>query len=342
MSGLKRTLDCQLSDLPDEPVALVPIGELPAERGDSTSYDNVDSRFVVKVVCKSLRTRHPKVLDGWGIETLRAGRVRHLIFVDDLVGSGRSLTKSIQTWLKNKTIRSWYSSGYIDIQAIAFAATSTGLNRANKSRIRLTVSDSACDLQAAARRWPEINYGDARQLLSTYGKGRAKRGWGNAEALIVLQHTIPNSLPAIFTQTISRDESTWPWLFNRETYDFNGDLAEARPYAPVRRIKDVLYQHLPYLRPEWVERQSLPTLETLLAARLSVHQEEPNESIARIMDLPLDQVVARLTTAAAIGLDDHAQLAKELRVASSRNTHLRRPAFPRSTEYYPQFIRPRG
>lgn len=347
MSGLTNALNRALSTL-DGPIGLIPVGELPrleeeeTPENDRTSYENVDSRDIVKVICRNLRSKRTEVVDGWGVQALREAKVRHLVFVDDFLASGRSLRKAVNGWLKHPTMQSWNSFGYIKTHAVTFAATSRGMAKAHELRIPLHTYDSSCDLLAAALRSENINYGDAKQLISKYGTGSAKRGSGGAEGMLVIQHTVPNSLPRIFTQPQKANGDAWPQLFNRHTYEILGDLSSAWPYAPTRRIEDVLLQHVPHAAPSWIERQTDANLETILVARLTIVEHHSPEEIAQLVDIPLDQVDAALRRARTLGLDNARQLYRELRLASSPGEHSRSTPPPKSRYYFPRFVRSEG
>jgi hypothetical protein len=286
---------------------------------------------------QAVRPRHPRACR----PTQRAGRVRHLIFVDDFVASGISLRREVERWLKHPTIRSWISSGYLTLHSAAFAATSRGLAKARELAFPFLAYDNSCDLKAVAIRTDEVNYEDARRLVAKYGTGK-KRGFGRAEGMIVIQHTVPNSLPAIFTQDRTTNNEPWPRLFNRHTYELSGDLESAWPHSPSRRVQDLLLEHLPLITPSWMAVQPDTNLEALLVARLSTHRRLKPDEIAQEADLPLDRVNQLLRKLQLLGLDDPRQLNRELRSASSAGKHVRTEAPPKSRYYFPRFIREHG
>lgn len=341
LSGLRSAIEWRLEQLDGQPVALIPIGEEPVQGSSPDTYSHIDSRYIVATVCRELRLSRREIVDGWDIELMRGTKVRHLVFVDDLVGSGESLRRETSKWLRHPSIRSWVSYGLCDVSAVSYAATSAGTHAAEFAGLPLLSYDGSCDLVAASLRNPEIEIVAARRLLMKYGTSLS-RGFGNAEAMLLIQHTVPNSLPSLFWQKTGKDGRRWPAIFDRHTYRYGDDVEDLIPYEPASRIQDLLTQHAPLVSAGWIARQPHERLETLLVATLLARDKRTPFEIAQITGLPKARVAALIRTSEAMGLLDARRLRRELRSTEVPAPWRPTSAPSRSNSYFPRFIRPAG
>ena len=340
ISGLAATIEGLLTLL-EGPIALVPVGELPDGGESPISYESVDSRTIVTSAARRVYKTNDNVLQGWDLKTLRANRVRNLVFLDDFVASGQSLRRSIRRWKSDRTVRSWLSGGYIQIHAVAYAATTRGLTQCKKDEIEPVVVDASCDLVAAARRSTEYTLEEARRLIRSYGIQKS-RGHGRAEGLMVIHHTVPNSLPSVFTQNRSQSGRVWPQLFNRDSYQIAPDLEALFPYSPSTPAFDLGLRHIPFMSANWARKQSRLQIELLVAARLAFHESMSAKGIAVAIDVNGERVSELLGLAHHLGLSDSKQLSRELRIASSHTAHERSNPLDPSSYYFPNFTRESG
>ncbi len=172
------------------------------------------------------------------LESMREKRVKHIIFVDDFVGTGDRFSES---WKKmvSPSIKSWCSRGWCKIWLITFAAHKPGLNRIfrsvrplthNQVRVNLIIEKSFF-LEEESMRSVLLKYSSA------LGVPRQAMGYGGLASPVIFQYGCPNNVPLIFWFRPPRaSRCRWHPLFpNRSVTNdvyplFGADLArEALP-----------------------------------------------------------------------------------------------------------------
>lgn len=150
------------------------------------------------------------------LESMKSNRVKHIVFVDDFIGTGERFIKFWKT--VPKSIKSWHSRGWCKIWLVSFAAHESGINRilrqisvldANHVRVNLRLGESFIkqnkDLNSLCRKYGE--------RLSDV---KAAVGFGNQLSPIVFQHGCPNNAPSIFWCTGKKSaRSFFPLFPNR-------------------------------------------------------------------------------------------------------------------------------
>lgn len=131
-------------------------------------------------------------------ESMRCDKVKHIVLVDDLCGSGRRIEDFWNHWA-TETLKSWLSYGVCKLWVVAFAVHENGVQRIlnritylDRSRVR-----SALQMPAVAQYSSDTIY----RLCDVYGKctskSRASRGFGGSMSPVIFQHGCPNNAPAI-------------------------------------------------------------------------------------------------------------------------------------------------
>jgi len=150
------------------------------------------------------------------IESMRAERITDIVLVDDILGTGTRLAYS---WIDSinidttsqKTIKSWFSYGFIKLWCVVYAVHPTGITHAVKSIIQLAPKNILFSLKLPPRqKWWDESYDD---LCIGYGKltnrSGASLGYGKLRSTIVFQHGCPNNCPSI----LWADGRGWKALF---------------------------------------------------------------------------------------------------------------------------------
>lgn len=207
--------------LPQGAVALHPVRNDPTYRSDPFSFDQGLTRSGSALIALNIAA---EVCDSFGndvliapdLADLRDGRVRNVIFVDDFIGSGRSVVEYIQRWRSHPTVRSWTSYHLIAFHLVAYSYTSSGLQALASSglldigNVRThTVSD---DVHNA--RWTTAEREQILDVCRRYANNEHNAlGYGGTGALTVFHHTVPNNLPRILLQDTGREKSHWEPFF---------------------------------------------------------------------------------------------------------------------------------
>lgn len=130
------------------------------------------------------------------IESMRTEKVRHVVLVDDVVGTGQRV---VDYWKNRfpKTIKSWISLKYVTLWLVAYSAEDAGV-RFVRSKIRALERDNIVTSIPIS---PHRLTAPARAVCSAYGartsKPNAALGFGESSSLVVFEHGCPNNCPAI-------------------------------------------------------------------------------------------------------------------------------------------------
>jgi hypothetical protein len=237
----------------EKPAALVPIRDLADFNLGSglsslwpTAFEDFEpgrgllgapgSEALAANILRNVALRDPSFLGpASSLADLRAGRCRSIVFVEDYSGSGGQCLKYVDSWLRNKTIKSWKSYGWVKIHVLLYAASAEAYERIRAdSRIAsVAVVEQAPSLGYAG--WSPDQEQAVRALCVKYARSRSfALGYNDSGGLMVLQHTIPNNLPHVLWQTRRRGRSPKPWEPFLPDRTFPPDLIDfaAEPHRP--------------------------------------------------------------------------------------------------------------
>ncbi|WP_319576553.1 hypothetical protein [uncultured Desulfobacter sp.] len=196
--------------------------------------------FVSSIISNSNRQHNNCFLDHPSINELKNRKVRHIILVDDSIGSGKRIGDFIQLMTNSKTFLSWWNGGFITLYILSYARTrqSKGviLKRTPGSdhgtrKIRLSSklrfdNDFVYDAFDIHTRWG--NRCQSILSLCSSIKNIAKdrrKGFGNVMGNIIFYHSVPNNIPGLLFSKNNR----WNPLFpKRSLPDWTIDLLEKK------------------------------------------------------------------------------------------------------------------
>ncbi len=168
------------------------------------------------------------------LESMRKRKVKHIILVDDFVGTGDRFVRSWRAMVP-PSIKSWCSRGWCKVWFIAFAAHESGLREIVRNvrpmslqHIRVKVRIEKSFFQNSA---------SIRSVLGKYGERLGVRrrvmGYGGLACPVIFQHGCPNNVPLIFWMRPSKaSRIKWRPLFpdrsvSAEVYPlFTEDMAK--------------------------------------------------------------------------------------------------------------------
>ena len=171
---------------------------------------------VASTLRNTCRATPDSLLNHPSIAKMREERCRAIVVVDDIVGSGNRIRKFLDSMWQSRTIRSWWSSGYIKFFVVAFAATSSGMLTVQRARYRPCIlTDRDCPTYRSLP-WAKSERNRVSRLSQKYGQRTSKpgmaMGYGDTMASLVFEHGCPNNAPSILWANGS-PASPWQPLF---------------------------------------------------------------------------------------------------------------------------------
>ena len=195
---------------------------------------------------------------------LRGARCRTLLLVDDYAGSGGRVTKFATALLRTPSIRSWRSYGLIRLHVASFAASSLAKRTIEHSKHvdGLTAVEYGVDFDST--RWTDEELQEVRALCrsSAFNEEWAL-GYDDSEGLFVMQHTVPNNLPAVLWQSSGRNGRPWKPFFTRPTMTPRQQLALS-DYSPFVTASDIASGFRQFRLARRLDASYDPSVRTLL------------------------------------------------------------------------------
>lgn len=184
------------------------------------------------------RLHRGRVLAHPGPDSLRSGRVSHIVIVTDFIGSGKRVWEMLEAFWRVATIRSWRSYGLVRFAVAAYSGTEDGLKHVRSHRsgpdvrvvhacptiITAFTGTARDEVEALCRRHPH--------------RPRFPFGFGWSGALIAFSHGMPNNAPPIFHS----DRKGWLPLFrNRSALAADEHFPAANADQLAERAREVLH-----------------------------------------------------------------------------------------------------
>ncbi len=129
------------------------------------------------------------------IESMRARKVRHIIYIDDIIGTGDRFVKFWRNKV-SRSVKNWCARGWCKIWIISFAGHKSGISnivnqikpaKLEQIRVNLTIENSFISQNR-----------NLLHLTQKYSKSSARNSYGNTLCPIIFQHGCPNNAPDIF------------------------------------------------------------------------------------------------------------------------------------------------
>ena len=138
------------------PYSINPTGDIGSE-GEAVHFIRDISRS------KSNLLDHPSLME------MKGKKCRHIIFIDDFSGTGTQINNFIEWFYENKTIKSWFSLGYIDFSIYTYAITETAL-KFLKSNKKLSQIHFEIAIDKGSPLWTTEERFNIENLCIKYGK----------------------------------------------------------------------------------------------------------------------------------------------------------------------------
>lgn len=179
------------------------------------------------------------------LEELRKAKPRTIVLVDDYSGTGKRVASYVDSWMRHPTIRSWYSYGLVRFHVALVTASGTAIE---KLQAHPRISDVHYREQAAdfsTSMWSDNELEKVLRLCAKYAyTSQYELGYQSAAGLLILQHTVPNNLPAILWQRSVKSRSDWKPFFGdrRMTPQLQVDLDDYKLEVDATAIADSMGQ----------------------------------------------------------------------------------------------------
>lgn len=158
------------------------------------------------------------------IESMRGRKVRHIVFVDDYIGTGDRFLKFWEDEV-SPSVKAWCSLGWCKVWILVYAAHHKGLDRL-AHRLRPVLRERIRPAIAIQDSFIAENK-NLSSLVKQYGAmlslGGASEGYGDLLSPIVFQHGCPNNVPGLLWCSGTHGKKKW------------------RPLFPDRSVPDDLY-----------------------------------------------------------------------------------------------------
>jgi hypothetical protein len=179
------------------------------------------------------------------LEDLKKAKPRTIVLVDDYSGTGTRVAGYVDSWMRHKTIRSWYSYGLIKFHIALVTASGIAIEKLEgHSRITgVHYREQAADFSTSM--WSDEEREKVIGLCEKYAyRQQYELGYQRAAGLLILQHTVPNNLPAILWQRSVKSRPDWKPLFSdrRMTPQLQVDLDDYKLEIDAAAIADSMGQ----------------------------------------------------------------------------------------------------
>jgi hypothetical protein len=362
ITGIRRSIEELLADRQERfPVALVPI----ISSEDMIREDDIDDDAELTTFCdfnpaqpiannpgsealmaqliREVRKASPPASifsAPLTLEEMRTSKVHTLLCVTDYIGSGQQVLNYVETWYRNRTIRSWRSFKWLQIGVIAYAATSAGKRAVDASPHIdfLKVTEIAPGISELKNSYPEAKVKEVCRIYAKRGKLWPALGYRGSAGLFASSFSVPNNLPAIL---IKRSKRWEPFFDGRSVSTSLSD--EIGSHVPGVNISQQLLdagqvrlaaRHRDgHIDRPWQTHMImlglLPRTEEQLALALGLHLPAVRAILVSLERLQLIDSKGRLTSAGYEAL------------ASHRRKPRRAPALltPDPSPYYPRYMR---
>lgn len=303
----------------------------------------VGSEGILSHLCRDVAKSKKMILDHPSIQEMRKYRCRHILCIDDMIGSGSRMV-SFAKWLYgNKTIRSWHSLHYINFIACSYATSVNGQKYVLKSK----QYDSLKDVQPIGEGrsiWSEKQKNQIEELCELYAhytsRPKLPLGYKNAFTCIVFPHKCPNTNPAILWASKA---NSWNAIFPDRPEFITGGRAINRKINLQKWILEALghtriLDSLVFNNLSNESRQLITLLSCLAAHR---HQDR---ILSDILEVPLPVIHQRVERCLSYGwIDSEKRLTKrgkKILQASKRNNGVSEKSLEVKDDfYYPQTFR---
>lgn len=168
--------------------------------------------IVAQLITELCRARPDMFLNHPGPDQIRTKKMRAFFLITDLVASGRRARTYLESAWRVRSVRSWWSGGFLRFEVISFASTAKGNQSVRRHRCRPVVSSVIPCPDICSSFTDAVSKSLVRMCIEydprRFGDERSL-GVGGLGVLIAFAHGAPNNAPNIF----HRGGAHWAPLF---------------------------------------------------------------------------------------------------------------------------------
>ena len=186
-----------------------------------------------KVTLEKVATESGEIKASPSISTIRDKKIKILILIDDLIGSGDRTRNFLEAVYRHPSIKSWVSGKYLNIIVVAFMATNKGKKSVqkwckNERKAKLHVINECPTLHHLP------NNKEIFDLCVRYAHNKEKipLGYDNTAVRVIFGHSAPNNIPAILHRNVKR--------YKAKSSILRGILSSWDPLFPSRDVPEQL------------------------------------------------------------------------------------------------------
>jgi hypothetical protein len=217
-NGLKEKLQEFINYHQKEYIALFAVKDViegnywEANREQLLSSD-IGSEAIISHFCRDISKTNDFLLNHPSIETMRNKKCKHIIVVNDIVGSGDQTIKFCNWLYNHPTIKSWISLKYIDINVCSYAWAKIGHDNLKRNKI-ISELLIAQPIESGRSFWSSEDWQKIIDVCNKYSAYTSRKsmplGYKEVFTFIYFSHKCPNNSPAIIWAPHSKN---WKSIF---------------------------------------------------------------------------------------------------------------------------------
>jgi hypothetical protein len=230
-----RWVKKMVESLPEGCHALYAVRDVDHEHGvySRSGQSQGSEDFVFSLISQLMRSGKEHFLDNPTLDEMKDAKVRNICLIDDSSGSGENIASFVRWMFESKTLRSWWSYGWINFYIVVLFRSSfstgaileafPGTDHHRRVRPRRTkvhlYSDWIYGDAGASPAWGRSSEG-VHLLCAEYGRRLKLRckfrlGYGEQMSPYLFEHGVPNNVPGILYH--DNDKRGWHALFPGKT-----------------------------------------------------------------------------------------------------------------------------
>ncbi len=201
---LDETLDRLLADLGDKVVSLFSVPEMISEERQKRSREKTlrqagsSSDRIRHYLENFARVREQRVRTHQTIESMRAERIKHMVLVEDFIGSGTRISSFLQKRM-HPSIKSWISYGWIKLWIVAYSGLTDGVWAIRRCGYKLSEDSFRFVIPPSYTR---AHFNEAMLEFCVRNSWRTNRskiplGFSNGATNLIFEHGCPNNAPVV-------------------------------------------------------------------------------------------------------------------------------------------------
>jgi len=342
--GLRQLLQKYINNYKNEYIALFAIKEVINESNywedyldklDIKGKDGLGSESIITHFCTDSLKLSEFLLNHPSINEMKDKKCRHIVCINDIIGSGDQANR-FSKWLYNHpTIKSWVSLKYVDFNILSYAGTLDGYNNIKENKI---IKDILIDQYIDDGRsfWSDEEREKIKKVCRKYSPIRKySLGYKNYFTFIYFSYKCPNTAPAILW---SPNECWKAILLDRP--EFGVDLRNFKSSGlDIKRAIDYVNMTKPIIFNRFNDEAKM----MLIILVLFTHKKYSNVIISEMLGTSITEIDNFINELLSIGLIDKnkkiTKMGKSL-LHSARKIKIPLKALDLKNEfYYPSQLR---